>query len=157
MFQQRAILGYIFIYVQVKHWCIISFIYLEIGEKFSATKRCSTITARKCLPKGQADPDNQRPDKWSSSVYVTYPTCACDNSDSCLFCMQVWGTAQWGGTTWTTTPVAATQSSPSTSRLSSRYEWRELTPSRVEFNNEWSNTSNSPCAFMAWTGAPLHS
>ena len=63
--------------------------YLKTGGKFSATKRCSTITVRKRSPKCQADPENQRPDKWSSTVYVTYPTCACIKSDCCLFCIQV--------------------------------------------------------------------
>jgi hypothetical protein len=42
--------------------------YLTNGRKFQATKICSTITVRKCLPAGQADPHNQRPDKWSSAV-----------------------------------------------------------------------------------------
>jgi len=41
--------------------------YLTIGGKIQAIKICSAITAGKCFPKGQADPDNQRPDKRSAN------------------------------------------------------------------------------------------
>jgi len=41
--------------------------YLRIGGKIHAIKICSAITAGKCFPKGQADPDNQRPDKLSAN------------------------------------------------------------------------------------------
>jgi hypothetical protein len=49
---------YIFIYVQIKHQYIIYFMYLTV------------------YPKGQADLDNQHPDKWSSTAQ-----CLRGNSD----------------------------------------------------------------------------
>jgi len=41
--------------------------YLTIGGKIQAIKICRAIAAGKCFTKGQADPDNQRPDKWSAN------------------------------------------------------------------------------------------
>jgi len=41
--------------------------YLPTGEKIQAIKICRAIAAGKCFTKGQADPDNQRPDKWSAN------------------------------------------------------------------------------------------
>jgi len=64
MVLQTAIVGHIFIYVQIKHQYIISYIYLTTGEKLQALKRCSTVTVRKCLPEGPSrsgvigEPDN---------------------------------------------------------------------------------------------------
>jgi hypothetical protein len=41
--------------------------YLTNGGKIQAIKICSAITAGKCFPNGQADPNNQRPDKRSAN------------------------------------------------------------------------------------------
>jgi hypothetical protein len=41
--------------------------YLTIGGKIQATEIRSAITARKCLPEGPSDLNNQRPDKWSAN------------------------------------------------------------------------------------------
>ena len=52
-FLQTALLGYIFIYVQIKYLYIIPDMYLTTGGKFQAIKGCSTITVRNVYLKGQ--------------------------------------------------------------------------------------------------------
>ena len=51
-FLQAAILGYIFIYVQIIHYNIIPYMYLTNVGKNLSHKRCSTITVWKCFPDG---------------------------------------------------------------------------------------------------------
>jgi hypothetical protein len=47
---------------------MIPYMCLTNGGKIQATEICSAFTVGKYLPAGQADPDNQRSDKWSSNV-----------------------------------------------------------------------------------------
>ena len=74
-FLQTAVLGYIFIYVQIKYEHMIPYMYLTIRVKNLSHKNmwynyCTKIIYRK----GQADPDNQRPDKWISTVLIFFVT-----------------------------------------------------------------------------------
>jgi hypothetical protein len=64
---QMAVLDHNFIYLYIKRSYIIPYMYLTTGENLSQ-KRYNKIKVRKRLPEGQADPDNERPNKWSSSV-----------------------------------------------------------------------------------------
>jgi hypothetical protein len=51
-FLQTAVLGYIFIYIQIKYQYIIPYTYLTIGGKNLSHNGCSKITVGKCFPEG---------------------------------------------------------------------------------------------------------
>jgi hypothetical protein len=60
---QVPVLGYTFIYLQIKHQYIIPCMYFTVGEKFKPRKDVVQLQYESVHPKGQGDSDNQRPDK----------------------------------------------------------------------------------------------
>jgi hypothetical protein len=65
---QMAVLSHTFIYLYIKLSYIIPYMYLTTGGKIKNKKGIVKLQSENVYPKGQSDPDNQRPDKWCSTV-----------------------------------------------------------------------------------------